>query len=394
MASRDKPAAKYRKIDSFFEKSNVPVAVGASNSNNSKAADSQAVSVGSPTGVQAELEVRLQAESQAEEEENCLDVGTSNEQDNVNDTASTSDSTQDNCSIYRGFRMNITAIIRKAGGSNILTTYTKKEWRKRRQMVQCVLYHEFNAIAEQNAGNKKVPIAYSIRYDDKTKLQLVVDHLLGPSHEAVLEHKKLLALWNEQDEHHPWIRTLRTNDPQVVRTLIDLAVSVHNDNKLLTAAAWSWPSRSLANLHAERQYKVYERHDAEFSDFCPSRVQLHYRDPMHYAEMLHIKGEMERKKLFQELQQCLKFSVQIDGAVDSQQQDKKYVFVRYDSLDSPLEIKTRLLSVRESRQRGTKGLFNVILSFLSDISEDITKTKFAGITTDGESANTGRLSGL
>ena len=37
----------------------------------------------------------------------------------------------------------------------------------------------------------------------------------------------------------------------------------------------------------------------------------------------------ERKKLVQKLQQCLKFSVQIDGAVNSQQQDKKYVFVRY-----------------------------------------------------------------
>ena len=180
----------------------------------------------------------------------------------------------------------------------------------------------------------------------------------------------------------------------MVRTLVDLAVSVHNDSKLLTAAAWSWPSRSLANLHAERQYKVYEQHDVEFSGFCPSRVQLHHRDTMHYAEMLHIEGEMERKKLFQELQQCSKFSVQIDGAVDSQQQDKKYVFVRYNSLDSLLEIKTRLLSMRESTQRGAKGLFNVILSSLSGISEDIIKKKFAGITTDGKSANTGRLSGL
>ena len=57
MASRDKPAAKYRKIKSFFKKSNLPMAVGASNSNNSKAADSQADPAGSPTGIQADLEV-------------------------------------------------------------------------------------------------------------------------------------------------------------------------------------------------------------------------------------------------------------------------------------------------------------------------------------------------
>ena len=119
MPSRDKPAAKYRKIESFFKKSNVPVAVGASNSNNSKAADSQADLAGSPIGIQADLEVRLQVESQAEEEENRLDVGTPNEQENGNSAASTSDTTQDNCSVYRRFRMNITAIIRKARGSNI-----------------------------------------------------------------------------------------------------------------------------------------------------------------------------------------------------------------------------------------------------------------------------------
>ena len=155
----------------------------------------------------------------------------------INDAVSTTDSTQDNCSIYGVFRMNITAIIRKAEGNNILTTHTKKKGRKRRQMMQCVFCHEFNVIAEQNAGKKKVPIAYGIRYDDKTKLQLVVDHLLGSSHEAVLEHKKLLALWNKQDEDHPLLWTLRTDDPQVVRTLVDLAVSVHNGSKLLTAAA-------------------------------------------------------------------------------------------------------------------------------------------------------------
>ena len=141
----------------------------------------------------------------------------------------------------------------------------------------------------------------------------------------------------------------------MVRTPVDLAISVHNDSKLLTAAAWSWPSPALANLHAEKHYKVYEQRDAEFSDFCPSRVQLHYRDPMHYAEMLHIEGEMERKKLFQELQQCLKFSVQIDDAVDSQQQD---VFVRFYSLDSPLKIKL-VFYQRENQHNEVQKVFSM-----------------------------------
>ena len=38
----------------------------------------------------------------------------------------------------------------------------------------------------------QIAYAYGIRYDDKTKLQLVVDHLLGPSHEAVQSIKSYL----------------------------------------------------------------------------------------------------------------------------------------------------------------------------------------------------------
>ena len=113
----------------------------------------------------------------------------------------------------------------------------------------------------------------------------------------------------------------------------------------------------------------------------------------------HLTFSNPHKPIFFFFGNCRKFPKtnhpkRVDYAVDSQQQDKKYVFVRYNSLDSPLEIKTRFLSVRELTQRGAEGLFNVILSSPSGISEDIIKTKFAGITTDGESANTGRLSGL
>ena len=43
-------------------------------------------------------------------------------------------------------------------------------------------------------SKNKVPIASGIRCNDKNKLQVVVDHLLGPAHETVVEHKRLLAL--------------------------------------------------------------------------------------------------------------------------------------------------------------------------------------------------------
>ena len=131
--------------------------------------------------------------------------------------------------------------------------------------------------------------------------------MLGPAHQAVLQHKNFLTLWNQRDSQHFWIKTIKDHDPEVIRTLTDLAVCVHNDSKLLTPAAWSWPSRSLANLHAEQQWKIYEERDADFCKFQPSSKQLHYRDPMHYAEMLHIEGKTERKNCKMNYKSALNF---------------------------------------------------------------------------------------
>ena len=82
-----------------------------------------------------------------------------------------------------------------------------------------------------------------------------------------------------------------------------MAVDVYNGSTLSTPeAAWSWPSRSLAQLNTDAQFKIYGNADgdAAVSQFQPSAVDLHYHDPVHYAEMLHIEGEMEREKLKEE----------------------------------------------------------------------------------------------
>ena len=86
-----------------------------------------------------------------------------------------------------------------------------------------------------------------------------------------------------------------------------MAIDVYNDSKLLTLAAWSWPSRSLSHLHAEQQLKIHSDGDrfVEFTEFTPSSAELHYRDPTHYAEMLNILGKEERVKLQHEIKKTL-----------------------------------------------------------------------------------------
>ena len=69
------------------------------------------------------------------------------------------------------------------------------------------------------------------------KLQDIVDHLHGAPHAAAIEMKKLHSQWSASSSNHPWLRTLKSNDPNVIQTLSHMAVDVYNDSKLLTPAA-------------------------------------------------------------------------------------------------------------------------------------------------------------
>ena len=120
------------------------------------------------------------------------------------------------------------------------------------------------------------------------------------------------------------------------------------------------------------QFKIYGNNDEEatFSQFKPVAVDLYFRDPFHYAQMLHIEAAIERKKLKEELQNCLRFAVQVDGSVDTKQQDKKFVFVRYNDRNFPPSIQTRLVSAKEVEKRDAEGPCDAVISSLKDFGLD------------------------
>ena len=120
---------------------------------------------------------------------------------------------------------------------------------------------------------------------------------------------------------------------------------------------------------------------------------MHYRDPNIYKEMLTTIAELEKEKLKDEVNTAIKFSSQIDGSVDTMQRDNKFLFLKY---NSPDEIKTRIVGVTDSDLKGAAGLEDCVLTGLKTIEVDklVMKKKYAGVTTDGEAANTGSKSGL
>ena len=85
-----------------------------------------------------------------------------------------------------------------------------------------------------------------------------------------------------------------------------------------------------------------------------------------------------------------------DGSVDARQQNKKFIFVRFNTPDDPLSVKTRFASAVESTKCGAEGLCFAMTNCFDDmgLSKEYLQSKFVGMSTDGESANTGRESGL
>ena len=69
-----------------------------------------------------------------------------------------------------------------------------------------------------------------------------------------------------------------------------------------------------------------------FSEYEPLPIDLHYRDPMVYAEMLNIITDLEIAKPKDKLNNVIRFSCQIDGLVDSLQNNNKIVFIRLNTI--------------------------------------------------------------
>lgn len=104
--------------------------------------------------------------------------------------------------------------------------------------------------------------------------------------------------------------------------------------------------------------------------------------------MLEIVSELEMEKVHKKINGCVCYSVQVDGSVDRQQQDKKFSTLRY--IDDDGTLHSVFLGVSEPTQNGAVGLLEAVKTAIKKIVHEI----FVSITTDGENANTGSDGGL
>ena len=169
--------------------------------------------------------------------------------------------------------------------------------------------------------------------------------------------------------------------------MIRHCIDVYNDSLYETMAAHNWPARSLAQLHAAT---ISRDVDAPFISFNPPDSDLHYRDPSIYREMLEIIGNLQKQTLNEELKSSIAFAVQLDGTADRRMADNKFTSVRFVKGPPTYELCTGFLIVSQSQKGGAEGLLQAALDALTGLDT----SKLIGVTTDGESANTGRDHGL
>lgn len=188
---------------------------------------------------------------------------------------------------------------------------------------------------------------------------------------------------------------MKSHEAETVSQLIELAVDVHNDSKQMTLSANSWPSRSLPKMHSSNQISVYREYglDASFCDFQPPASAFHYRDPNVYREMLDTVAEVVMEATVQEIIDADCFSLQVDGSVDKYSVDNKFITARFVGREK--NMKNIFLGESHSEKRGAEGLMDAVLTNFKYLGiGEVAKKKLTGLTTDGESANIGRKSGL
>ena len=264
---------------------------------------------------------------------------------------------------------------------------------RKRAILICTTCESNLEEAAKVSANRRVYLASGVRADTGKKLQGAVDHLNSRAHRAAAEAAKLQQQWAAKTGSHPWVAVLTKTDAGVTKFLIELAVTVYNDSLLETPTAWSWPARSLANLHQLRVWDAVceDGWDVELGRAVPPPEALRYRSPDAYREMLGVIAELEREKLKDKIATSVVYAIQIDGSMDRQQLDNKFLTVRVIGGDG--QLATYLAGVVEPEEDGAAGLLEAITTIAKQLDLDPLEN-LVGVTTDGESANTGRHAGL
>ena len=261
--------------------------------------------------------------------ENAVELNQCNETTSIASAGSSlsaakAPSVQNNDEFYNGKKVNLDWLLQ---AHHCLSVSKEKYGDRSGPSVTCSVCAAHEDEIKRFSSNGKVPLAKGVRADGKERVMRIIDHLDSEMHKEALRQDELEKSWASMSDHHPWARILNKTNWDTKRFLVCLAIDVYNE----TLSARSWPSRSLSSVYANNMLEKFEEKGWDTADtsFNPSTSMCHYRSPIIYAEMLEVIADIQRRNVFDVLHDSLCYSVQIDGSMDKQQQDCKFVTARH-----------------------------------------------------------------
>lgn len=166
----------------------------------------------------------------------------------------------------------------------------------------------------------------------------------------------------------------------------NLALSVFNDAKRLTLAAWNWPSRIISSQLGN----MFDFNNANTTMESAKKISLEYVNPRSHAEILECIVDSNKKVVENKIRDCLALSLRCDGSVDRTNIGKIYVLARIVNKQGDLE--TVFIGVGEKTERKTDGLFDAVKEAINaqnpNLYQPIMQT-MSSFVTDGAPENIG-----
>lgn len=259
-----------------------------------------------------------------------------------------------------------------------------------RKYIRCNLCLKYPAILKINAKNNKPP-AIASTAGTNFRHSVLLHHLESEYHRECVKVEKKGIFSVSTTELPPIESAISKQNEKHANYVGKLMTQVFIDAKQLTLTAFNWPARYVSNeMSNEFSFNVAK------ASTVPD-VKLMYVNPIKHLELMSTIVSAYIPVLKEKIENCLAFSLRIDGSIDRTQKDKIYVMAKI--IDHKGIPDLLFLGVAEQTQRKAIGLKEAALNaiknnFSEQFLREVILKNVSSLCTDGTNANTGGKGGL
>lgn len=222
---------------------------------------------------------------------------------------------------------------------------------------------------------------------------IVENHLCTNYHKKCVEAEKLKVTTDISTTNTETVleKMISKAHEQLANTIGSHVLTVYNDAKRLTLAAFSWPSRTLGNEFG----RIFDFNNPTGNKESILKINLQYLNPKMHAEILDCIVASDSQLVRRKIEESISMSLRVDGSVDRMNIDKIYILAKIVNKDGNLE--TVFVGVGQQTERYAEGLHAAIKTTINNIDPDLYEiilNKMSSLVTDGASINTGEHKGL